>query len=594
MAENLSAKQMKGFLKIDRKVLSNGKEILNEEAVTNASGDKLTIITKKSRYVDEDNNAFIIGTIRDITEAKVIQKELDRQNEKLNDLNNALNEAQTLAKVGSWLFNPSNQKSEWSDETFRIWGFDSNKDTPNLATQIKRLHPDDLEFFNNCLTKTISLGILCEIEFRICIPNMDQKVVRSICKPVLGSNGQVISLIGSTQDITEQKLLGAELIKAKEKAEESDRLKSAFLANMSHEMRTPMNGILGFSELLRRKNISNKKKDIYLELIEKEGNRLLSFISNIVDISKIESNVINVNSSFCNVNILIDDLYSKYSIKLENKDIKLQIKKGLEDINSIIETDSNKLVQILSNLLENAIKFTSVGMIEFGYSLSKSELKFYVKDTGVGIKIEEQKNIFNRFTQGKLEQTHNHGVGLGLSIVKGLIKILNGDVWLDSQTGVGSTFFFTIPYNKVASDTTLIIESSATTLDSGPFTILIAEDDKLSFLYAEACLSDFNCSILRAINGKEAVKIVHENASIDLVLMDINMPEMDGNKALEEIRKTNKELPIIAQTGLAMAGDKEKMLKAGFDDYISKPISPNLLIKTVNKHLKKTTVFNKN
>ena len=593
MAENLPAKQIKGFLEIDRKVLFNGEEILNEEAVTNASGDELTIITKKSRYLDEDNNAFIIGTIRDITEAKVIQKELDSQNEKLNDLNNALSEAQTLAKVGSWLFNPSTQKSEWSDETFLIWGFDSKKDAPNLDTQIKRLHLDDLELFNNCLTKTISLGILCEIEFRICIPNMDQKVVRSICKPVLGDNGQVIRLIGSTQDITEQKLLGAELIKAKEKAEESDRLKSAFLANMSHEMRTPMNGILGFSELLRRKNISDKKKDIYLELIEKEGHRLLSFISNIVDISKIESNVIDVNSSFCNVNMLIDDLFSKYSIKLELTGIKLQIKKGLEDIDGIIETDTNKLVQIISNLLENAIKFTKEGMIEFGYSLSKNKLKFYVKDSGVGIEIEEQRNIFNRFTQGKLEQTHNHGVGLGLSIVKGLIKILGGDVWLDSRSGVGSTFFFTIPYKNVVAETSLVIDSVETTLDSGHFTILIAEDDKLSFLYAEACLSDFNCYILRAINGKEAVKLVQQNTTIDLVLMDINMPEMDGNKALEEIRKTNKELPIIAQTGLAMSGDKEKMLNAGFDDYISKPISPNLLIKTINKHLKTITGTNK-
>lgn len=293
------------------------------------------------------------------------------------------------------------------------------------------------------------------------------------------------------------------------------------------------------------------------------------------------------------MNMLIDDVFSKYSIKLELTSIKLQIKKGLEDIDGIIETDANKLVQIISNLLENAIKFTKEGMIEFGYSLSKNKLKFYVKDSGVGIEIEEQKNIFNRFTQGKLEQTHNHGVGLGLSIVKGLIKILDGDVWLDSRPGIGSTFFFTVPYKKVVAETSLVIDDVETTLDDGHFTILIAEDDKLSFLYAEACLSDFNCYILRAINGKEAVRIVQQNTTIDLVLMDINMPEMDGNKALEEIRKTNRELPIIAQTGLAMSGDKEKMLNAGFDDYISKPISPNLLIRTINKHLKTTTGANK-
>jgi signal transduction histidine kinase/ActR/RegA family two-component response regulator len=537
---------------------------------------KIARPTHEIRYLSilalQINQDTVFGVTQDITDRKKVENELI--------------EAQKLAKVGSWLFNPSSQKLEWSDETFNIWGFDSNKDTaPDFDTVIQRIHPEDQELFRSSVENAAQHGMAYDIEIRICLPNEKQKTLRAICQPIKGVHDEVISLAGTNQDITDQKLLAIELIKAKEKAEESDRLKSAFLANMSHELRTPMNGILGFSELLKRKNLTNETKDTYLEFIEKEGNRLLSFISNIVDISKIESNIITIEKSFCNVNGLIDDLYSKYSFKLENTAVQLQIKKGLDDPQSGVETDANKLVQVLSNLLENAIKFTKNGVIELGYTLSNSKLEFYVKDSGVGIEKKEQKNIFNRFTQGKLEQTHNQGVGLGLSIVKGIVTILGGDVWLESQTEVGSTFFFSIPYHNIVTDSKVILETSNTTLDSGHFTVLIAEDDRFSFLYLKACLSAVNCTILHAINGKEAVKLVNQNASIDVILMDINMPEMDGDKALEEIRKINKEVPVIAQTGLAMSGDKEKMLQAGFNDYISKPISPKVLMTTINKHL---------
>jgi CheY-like chemotaxis protein len=250
-----------------------------------------------------------------------------------------------------------------------------------------------------------------------------------------------------------------------------------------------------------------------------------------------------------------------------------------------VKTDTNKLIQVLSNLLENAMKFTKEGVIEFGYSLSKNKLEFYVKDTGIGIEKEEQKNIFNRFMQGKLEQTHNQGVGLGLSIVKGIVAILGGEVWLNSHIGVGSTFFFSIPYLNIVADTAVVLDTNNTTLESGHFTILIAEDDRFNFLYLKACLSEVDCTVLHAINGKEAVQLANKNSSIDVILMDINMPEMNGYEALEEIRRVNKEVPIIAQTGLAMSGDKEKMLQAGFNNYISKPISPKVLMTTINKHL---------
>ena len=407
----------------------------------------------------------------------------------------------------------------------------------------------------------------------------EQKIVTQN-KKLLESEKQLKDLI------QEKEKYSLELLKAKDRAEESDRLKSAFLANMSHEIRTPMNGILGFSELLRKENISAEKREDYLNVIEKEGKRLLTFISDIVDISKIESNIITINNSSCKINLLIDDLYTKYSAMLANTTVKLQTKKGLGDIESIIKTDSNKLVQILSNLLENAIKFTEEGIIELGYSLSNNKLTFYVKDSGVGIEIEEQSIIFDRFTQGKDEHTYNMGVGLGLSIVKGLTEIIGGKVWVNSEIGLGSTFFISIPFEHIDTETKVILDNNNETLNDNHLTILIAEDEFIIFMYLRECLSDFNCTILHASNGEKAVEMFKQNLSIDFILMDINMPKMNGYEALENIRLLNKEIPIIAQTGLVMPGDKEKMIAAGFDDYISKPISINTLITTINKNLK--------
>jgi PAS domain S-box-containing protein len=392
----------------------------------------------------------------------------------------------------------------------------------------------------------------------------------------------------SANDITEQNEAVEELRKAKEKAEESERLISAFLANMSHEIRTPMNGVLGFAQLLKRKNISAEKREKYLDLMDHEGKRLLNIISDIVDISKIDSNSFNLDFSSCNVNALIDGLYSKYSISTMSSNIKLKAKKGLEDKDSTIETDSNRLIQILSNLIENALKFTKGGFVKFGYSLSSNELKFYVKDSGPGIDAEDHQAIFGRFIQGKQHNTHESGSGLGLSIAKGLTRLLGGDVWVESETGIGSTFFVTIPYTNASSKTEDVEPNKCSTLlTKRECTILIAEDEFINFMYLEECLSDFNCTILHAYNGKEAVKIFEETAAIDFILMDINMPEMNGYEAFEIIRKKNKDVPIIALTGLAMSGDKEKILKAGFDDYISKPVSGDLLITTLSKHSKR-------
>jgi len=371
-------------------------------------------------------------------------------------------------------------------------------------------------------------------------------------------------------------------------AEESDRLKSAFLANMSHEIRTPMNGVLGFAELLKRKNISEEKREKYLGLIDHEGVRLLNILNDIVDISKIDSKLVTIDISSCNVNLLIDDLYSKYSVTMKSSNVILKATKGLKDKASTIRTDSNRLVQILSNLIENAIKYTDKGIIEFGYTVASEELTFYVKDSGPGIAIEDQQLIFGKFNQSRKHNTHDSGSGLGLSISKGLTELLGGEIWVESEIKNGATLFVKIPYSKKITGTNVATEAGNTSqINKKEFVILIAEDEYIIYIFLKECFSDFNCSILHAPNGKEAVKLFEQNPSIDFVLMDINMPYMNGYDALKEIRKINKDVPVIAQSGLAMSGDKEKILEAGFNDYLSKPISIDHLITIINKHLQK-------
>lgn len=345
---------------------------------------------------------------------------------------------------------------------------------------------------------------------------------------------------------------------------------------------------------MQRKNITDEKREKYLELIDQEGRRLLNIINDIVDISKIDSKLVAIDVSTCNVNALIDELYSKYSISKKNPNVVLIAIKGLKDLDSNIKTDANRLVQILSNLIENALKFTQKGVIEFGYSLYSNELTFYVKDSGSGIRIEDLRHIFGRFNQSKQHLTHDSGSGLGLSISKGLTELLGGKIWVESKINQGATFHVKLPYLNVNSQSTEVLNQKENTIiNKNDFTILIAEDEFIIFMYLKECLSDFNCTVLHAANGEKAVKIVEQNSSIDIILMDINMPRMNGYEALKEIRQINKSIPIIAQSGLAMSGDKEKILEAGFNDYISKPISTGTLITIINKHLKQITRSNK-
>jgi PAS domain S-box-containing protein len=411
--------------------------------------------------------------------------------------------------------------------------------------------------------------------------------------PWRDNSGQTIGVIGVSNDITERKHTEQELIKAKERAEESDSLKSAFLANMSHEIRTPMNGILGFAELLKEPGLSGKDQQEYIRIIEESGVRMLNIINDIVDISKIESNQMIVSISETSINEKIEYIFNFFKPEAAKKGIKLVFKNGLPANESFVNTDSEKVYAILTNLVKNAIKFTDHGVIEFGYSLKAdkepAELEFFVKDTGIGIPKDKEEAIFDRFVQADISDKRAfQGAGLGLSISKAYVEMLGGKIWMESEEGKGSCFYFTIPYNTEPKKETIDIRPIAAEKElvnqNKDLKILIVEDDEISKRLLSKAVKRYSQQILNAATGVEAVEICHNNPDIDLVMMDVNMPLMNGYEATRKIRQFNNYVIIIAQTAYGMPSDQEEAMAAGCNDYISKPININFLSTLIEKY----------
>ena len=404
-------------------------------------------------------------------------------------------------------------------------------------------------------------------------------------------------ILSVTRDITARKQIEKALVVAKEKAEESDRLKSAFLQNMSHEIRTPMNAIMGFSGLLV-KNYNNKPKlEKFSEIIGLRCNDLLDIINDILDISKIESGQLTVNNEEGDLQELFSELttfFSEYQIKLGKQHIKFKMQPLYLPCENIICTDKVKLKQILINLIGNAFKFTESGKIECSCKLENNEsLSFYVSDTGIGIPKDKQQKVFERFSQ--LQNGNNKaigGTGLGLPIVKGLVQLLGGNIWLESETADqsanksgGSTFFFTIPYKttKIKQKNTNKMENTEEYKFANK-TILIVEDDQYNLEYLQEILSQTGLSIISVSYGNEAVKIALSK-KVDLILMDIRLPDFDGYEATRQIKQHKPDIKIIAQTAYASLDEKEKALDAGCSDYISKPMDKNALLSIIKKNL---------
>ncbi len=488
-----------------------------------------------------------------------------------------------------------------SGEVVGLSVFDLYKDYPIIIDNIKM-----------ALNGTTFEGVI----------KLDELFFEAFFSPNLDSEGNISGIIGMALDITlhiniEQKLkeqnnkyialnekyiatndellennkeislINKKLISAKKRAEESDRLKTEFINNMSHEIRTPMNGILGFSSLLAKENLSNEKRKYFIKIIHSSGNQLLQIIDDILEISKLGTKQVKTFEEKLSLNNFLTELFSVFEVKAKENKIPLYLKKGLSNKKSIIITDKNILNKVISNLINNAIKFTNSGYIEFGYNLVDNKLQIYVKDTGIGIRPEKQKIIFKRFSQEEKDITQKRGgLGLGLSIAKENIELIGGKISVESEKGKGAIFYITIPYKPVLLDSK--IKNKKISNKKNKYTVLVVEDENINYLYLEILINDYNkkIKVIHAKNGKEAVEICKEKNDITLVLMDLKMPIMNGFEASMLIKSFRPKLPIIAQTAFSTTEDKSNALKAGCDEFVSKPINIKLFAEILSKYLK--------
>jgi PAS domain S-box-containing protein len=436
------------------------------------------------------------------------------------------------------------------------------------------------------LWETISSGKEWKGEFHNKKKNGELFWETAIISPIFDDAGVATHFVGVKEDITEKKKMMADLIRAKENAEESDRLKTAFLQNMSHEIRTPLNGILGFADLLTSETIDIYEMRTYANFIKTSGNRLLDLINNILDLSRIEAGSIHIKARPFVLNKLMIEAWQMFRIQAEKKNIRFLYHHTLSDEESVIISDEAKINQVVTNLLSNAFKFTSTGRIDFGYNISGSEIVFRVSDTGRGIPKEHQSRIFERFYQADISISRDfEGAGLGLPISKGLVKLLGGKMWLKSEVGKGTSFYFTLPYRPSDKATDHPTDKLSIRSKKATPIILIVEDDETSFLYLKTVLKLGKIEWVHATDGLQAIEMCRKNPKIGLVLMDIKLPGINGLEATRKIKAFRPDLPIIAQTAHAFTSDKKAASQAGCDDFITKPIPKNELLKIVTKHL---------
>jgi CheY-like chemotaxis protein len=379
-------------------------------------------------------------------------------------------------------------------------------------------------------------------------------------------------------------LINSQIKIAKEKAEGSDRLKSAFLANMSHEIRTPMNGIMGFSMMLTDSSLPNDVRDAYVKIVNSSCDQLLHIVNDIIDISKIEAGQIDLSLAPFDIIDLFEEVITFYQPSAHEKgiDLSMEPKSEIPSGSRKIISDRTKLRQILDNLLSNAVKFTHSGKIVFRYELTGESLKAEIEDTGIGIESDLQSVIFERFRQVENSYTKKYGgTGLGLSITRAYIEKMGGKISVSSEPEKGSTFFFVLPYVNIATDETEVIKGVTNSPLRSDTTILIVEDEEINWLYLHEILKN-SAKTLNAVTGSQAVEYIKKHPEIEIVLMDIKLPDINGLELTKIIKQINNKIIVIAQTAFALSGDREKAMEAGCSDYITKPVKKEDLLNLIS------------
>jgi len=534
-------------------------------------------------------------------EKKQLLAEIKLLKKKNKILEDRLSKTQSLGHIGDWYNNVRESKQYWSDEIYRIMGFEPNEIEADVEVFESFIHPDDMEYVRAHNRKATSEGRPYEIDFRIVDSQNSIKWMHTTGKVVIDEWGQMLEAYGLMHDITDFKVIEEKMFKAKEIAEAGSREKSLFLANMSHEIRVPMNGILGMVNLLLRTNLTSEQLEL-TSYIKHSSDSLMMIINDILDLSKIEAGKMLIEYSVFDLEKLIKNVMAPFRFKLENKNIDLNYNID-HRIPTFIKSDYLRIQQVLRNLIGNAVKFTKEGLVELSISLLESTsdvytIEFKVKDSGIGISSEKQADIFKEFTQadGDIEREFG-GTGLGLSICKQLVGMMNGVLKLESDYGKGSVFSFSIEVPVINEENTLthvgISGESETVKLLRPLKILIAEDNYINQKYLKSLLVEvYSCSVTTVDNGYDALKEIQNNA-YDCVLMDGYMPVLNGLETTRKMRRFEREkginkghkgyTSIIALTADAIKGDEKKYVDAGMDYYLAKPVNEIKLVQVLNK-----------